>query len=189
MSIQVSFQTGFGGWTYPSDPGMELLGMVAYNSSYTGMRWGMTYIPEPDTSYNGGAPMPYYDPTYTIPQWIQNFDTAVRYPKAGQTYPGVSNAASIIRNSLETGFCPAIDTTVYGALGTTALTNASVTVCVYNCGVMPWRFSRTYAAAGSGSPPVTVPYQRFSMAFSGINTLDFQTNNHIAFNRDLFQLR
>lgn len=189
MSYFISVNNGFYGWNYPSDPGMEFLGLKAYNSSYTGMRWAMTYIPEPDLSYNGGPVMPYYDQSNTTLGWLQTYDNAVRYAQAGQSYPGISYAASTLRDDLANGICPPVDPNNYGAITTTALTNASVTVCVYNCGLLPWRFSRTYAAAGSGSVPVTVPYQRFSMAFSGINTVDFQTNNHIAFDRDLFQLR
>ena len=188
MGQVISYQNGFYSYYLPSDPGMEFLGLTAYNSTYTGMRWGMTYIPQPDSNFTG-TPTPYYDPSSTTASWVQQFDTAVRFSKAKQTYPGVSAATSFIRDALVIQFCPYIDINVFGTLSTTALANGTGTICVYNCGLLPWTFSRTYATAGSGSTPVTVPNQRFSMVFTGINTLDFQTNNHIAFDRDLFQLR
>ena len=188
MSQIVSLLTGMNGWFNPNDPGMEFSGLVAYNSSYTSMRWSMTYIPQPDFSYSGFSG-PYYGVEHTTAGWAQTFDNETRYSQPGQVYPNVSYVSSFIRDYFATSLCPKVDSTVFGALSTTAITNGSTTVCVYNCGLLPWRFSRTYAAAGSSTPAVTVPSQRFSMAFSGINALDFRTNNHIAFDRDLFQYR
>ena len=189
ISQSLSLQSGIQGWNYPSDPGMEFLGMTAYNASYTGMRWAFTYIAEPDSAFQDQPVQPYISADHTPLGWLQQYDNQVRFAQAGQPYANVTYAASSMRNILATVFCPPADPNEYGAITTTALTNASVTVCVYNCGVLPWRFSRTYAAAGSTRLPVTVPYQRFSMTFSRINAVDFQTNNHIAFDRDLFQLR
>ena len=187
MTTLLSYQNGIQGW-FVSRAGMEFLGMTAYNSSYTGTRWGMTYIPQPNFTY-AGTIYSYYEATYTTAEWVQRFDNIMRFPQAGQPYPGVPYGISYMQFMMAEYWCPAIDPSVYGTLSATPLTNASSTVCVYNCGLLPWRFSRSYAPAGSNSLPVTVPYQRFSMSFSGINTVDFQTNNHIDFDRDLFQLR
>ena len=85
--------------------------------------------------------------------------------------------------------CPAIPVDLFGYMTPVPLSTASSTVCVLNCGVLPWKFSRTYAAATRNATATSAPYQAFSMVFPGISAAAFQTNDHVAFDRDQFLQR
>ena len=85
--------------------------------------------------------------------------------------------------------CPAMLATVFGYMTPVPLSTANSTVCVLNCGPLPWSFSRTYATAMHNATATFAPYQAFSLAFPGINTAAFQTNNHVTFDRDQFLQR
>lgn len=162
--------SGLNGWNLPSDSAMEYLGISSSNSTFTGFRYAYTYIPEPDLYFqNSTANM------------LKNLDSISQPGAASQFQAAATNVFTTNTNEFTSS--------VYGTLSIKNLTGATTTVCVYNCGVLPWTFSRTYAANTGNSTAVNVPYQRFSMLFSGIDTYNFQTNNHVSFNRDTFQLR
>lgn len=165
-----SLFSGITGWYIPSDPGLEYLGISTSNSTYVGLHYAFTYIPEPAMYYQD-----------TTANMLNKLDT---YFQPGGAALFQSEAHDVfLSNTLE------FNSTNYGYPTVKNLTGITTTVCVYNCGVLPWTFSRAYAASGSNSTAVNIPYQRFSMLFSGIDTYKFQVNNHVGFNRDIFQLR
>ncbi len=85
--------------------------------------------------------------------------------------------------------CPGIAADVFGYMTPVPLSTANSTVCVLNCGTLPWTFSRTYAAVTHNATATFAPYQAFSMAFPAIDATAFQTNDHVAFDRDQFLQR
>lgn len=174
--------SGFQGWSSPNDGGIEFLGLTAVSSSYTSARWAVTYIPQAAGFYTGAAA-----------SLTANLDDAVRNSRPGQQTPGVPYIVSEWNRWLSAGpgstVCPAIDPAAFGILSATAVSSPSDTVCVFNCGVLPWRQSITYAADTGNSTAVVAPYQRFTMTFSGVSAGPFNTNDHISFDRDLFQQR
>lgn len=174
--------SGFDKWKSPNDGGIEFLGLTAINTSYSSARWAITYIPQAPGFYSG-----------TASSLVTNLDDAVRYSRPGQLTPGVPFIVSEWNRWLSAGtgstVCPAIDPAAFGVLSARADSTASETVCVFNCGVLPWRQSITYAADTGNSSAVLVPYQLFTMTFSGIDASAFNTNDHIGFDRDLFQQR
>ena len=161
-----SYYSGLNGWYLPNNSGLEYMGVSNYNSTYTGFRYALTYISEPALYYQD-----------TVPNMLTKLDT---FPLNASRF---KEEVSYVFSYLSSTITPSI----YGTPSLKNLTGITTTVCVYNCGVLPWKFSRAYATTNSTA--VTVPYQRFSMLFCGINTYDFQTNNHVSFDRDSFQLR
>lgn len=174
--------SGFVGWSSPKDGGIEFLGLTAVNSSYSIARWGLTYIPQPAGFYSGSSK------TLTV-----NLDDAVRNSRPGQLVPGVPFIISEWDRWLSGGpgspVCPSIDPTVYGILSIKQVSEPTDTICVFNCGMLPWRSAVTYSAMTGNDSAVFVPYQRFTMTFSGIDAAAFRINDHISFNRDVFQQR
>ncbi len=85
--------------------------------------------------------------------------------------------------------CPAILANVFGYMTPVPLSTANSTVCVLNCGPLPWTFTRIYAASTHNAAATFAPYQAFSMIFPGINSTAFQANDHVAFDRDQFLQR
>lgn len=161
--------SGLLGWNYPNNPGLEYLGVSYSNATYTGFHFAFTFVP---------APAGYYQDTPA--NMLATLDSFFQ-----PSSPPFINEINMIFTSLNT----AVNPLVYGTPSIKNLTGITNTVCVFNCGLLPWTFVKTYAASGSNIVPVNVPYQRFSMWFTGIDTYGFQTNNHVTFNRDTFQLR
>ena len=85
--------------------------------------------------------------------------------------------------------CPTMRADAFGYMTPVPLSTANSTVCVLNCGPLPWAFVRTYAAATKNATATLAPFQAFSMVLPGINTSAFQTNDHVAFDRDQFLQR
>lgn len=165
-----SLFSGMNGWNIPSDPGIEYLGISTSNSTYVGLHYAFTYIPE--------SALYYQDTTANM---LNKLDTYFQ-PGGAALFQSEAHD-TFISNTTE------FTSTNYGTPTVKNLTGITTTVCVYNCGVLPWTFSRGYAASGSNTTAVNIPYQRFSMLFSNIDTYNFQVNNHVGFDRDSFQLR
>ena len=90
---------------------------------------------------------------------------------------------------LSVSMCPTIEASVFGYMTPVPLSNASSTVCVLNCGPLPWTFVRTYAAATKNATATFAPYQAFSTVLPGISAAAFQANDHVTFDRDQFLQR
>ena len=128
---------------------------------------------------------------------MQLLDTYARgpYPGGMAGFQPPSSSISWLEYAWNNNFlstypmCPAIPSNVFGYMTPLPLSTANSTVCVLNCGPLPWVFSRTYAAATKNATATFAPYQAFGMVFPAIDATAFKTNDHVAFDRDQFLQR
>ena len=182
--------SGLQSWVDYSSPGIELLGLSQGTSGVTQSNWRVTYVPEvgqlktgvrTGTAINGTAAAAQLDAALANNQACTATGASSQLPFALCEY--FLFVAAFVTP------CINVAPGTYGSTSLAVRGTTGVSVCTRNCGVLPWSPTITYAAATGNSTAVFVPYQLFTLTFTGINATAFKINDHIGFDRDGFQQR
>ena len=156
LAYPASTSAGLTLWQNVSSPGIELVSLIDAGGGTTQATWAVTYLPAAGPTYTG-------DPTTQLSGLIAHLAEA--------SYTLVlPNAATITCHSnrifcnaylrINELACPSINVTLWGAAAPVVTPYPSSTsVCVTNCGVLPWHLVVTYAAATGNWTALSAPRQ------------------------------